>query len=734
MDAELLIGKVLGGCLLQQEIGSGTMGVVYRAMQTHPFRQVAVKVMTRAATLDIQYQIEFLDRFRGAIARAATLKHSHIVPVYEHGDLDGLAYVVMADMQGETLEDMLARRGSLELSQALRYLEQVADTLDYAHARGVIHRDLKPANVFIDPDGQALVADFHITSLLIEGTIAPMRLSRPGLLDYMSPELVIGKAVDGRADIYSLGAMLFRVVTGAPPFQGQTLIKVANRHLKSLPPSPRALRPDLPVAAEQAILKALEKNPADRYENARDLALLFRQALQGDARRTQFKLPQMSHSLQPPLQPAAPAMLDDELYPDTGTAPGGSTTDALPLGSGAFADQHYQPPAAVTDPRIAPGENGRAAMISMNTQPQQPVVTGSFNRVTPHEPSPAGEQVEQAQLAPDLPPPALAEATQENTGTTGTLKLTGPARLVSIPVVGQPGQFVTGIVSAQPSQPTGGDITAQAPVKPLTRQRKKIAVLVLASLLVLLVLPGSVIFWLAHSTATHPASQAGTGHTAVAGTPDLHATATAQAVATLQARTILYDPLSQNIHNWPVNTSGPLLYQFEERAYHITDNDPSRIAPAILQGKSLDQPYAYSLTMEEIHGDDTSINNEFGMIVRFTSQQDNGRQVVRFYSFEVLNSKGGQYQFWLYDNSSGPGNPWKELAQHPFGSEFHQGQGPQSVNTFKILVSGKNFTLIVNGKQVWSVSDGSLTSGGVGMLVNLKGTEVAFSDLRLTGD
>ncbi len=111
MDAEALIGKALGSCLLQQVIGSGTMGVVYRAVQSQPFRSVAVKVFTRAATLEIQYQIEFLDRFRGVLSRVAMLEHPHIVPVYEHGDIDGLAYVAMANIQGETLEEMLARHG-----------------------------------------------------------------------------------------------------------------------------------------------------------------------------------------------------------------------------------------------------------------------------------------------------------------------------------------------------------------------------------------------------------------------------------------------------------------------------------------------------------------------------------------------------------------------------------------------------------------------------------------------
>jgi len=139
----------------------------------------------------------------------------------------------------------------------------------------------------------------------------------------------------------------------------------------------------------------------------------------------------------------------------------------------------------------------------------------------------------------------------------------------------------------------------------------------------------------------------------------------------------------------------------------------------------------YSLTMEEIRGDDTSVNNAFGMIIRFNNQSKGGRIFTSFYSFEVVNRKGGEYQFWKYDNSQPGGNPWKQLWQHAFGPEFHQGYGPSSINTLKIFANGKNFTLIVNGKQIAMIQDGSIASGGVGMLVNLKGTEVAFSNLRL---
>jgi len=153
----------------------------------------------------------------------------------------------------------------------------------------------------------------------------------------------------------------------------------------------------------------------------------------------------------------------------------------------------------------------------------------------------------------------------------------------------------------------------------------------------------------------------------------------------------------------------------------------------MLPGLTLSGHFVYTLTMEEVKGDDTSINNEFGMIIHAGVQNNNGKAITTFYTFEILNKPGGEYQFWKYDDSQRSGaNPWTELWHHAFNSEFHEGQGPKSINTFKIIADGKTFTLIVNGKQVGTVQDGSFSSGGVGMLVNLKGTEVAFSNLKLT--
>lgn len=786
MNAEALIGRSVSGCLLHQVAGSGTMGVVYRAAQSQPARPVAVKIFTRAASLELPYQIKFLESFRAIAAQAATLHHPHIVSIYEYGDYDGLGYLVMAYVQGQTLEESLSRKGALPLEQAALYLEQMARALDFAHARGITHRDLKPANIFITQDASIRIADFYLTKMLTEGATAQMRLSRPGMLDYMSPELVVGKEVDGRADIYSLGALLYRMVTGVPPFQGQTLMKVATRHLKMPPPPPRTLRPDLPPAVEQTMLKALAKNPHDRYESALDFAMLFRQALRTSATpadlprldaplprpadhlgpRSAASQPATAHSLpvspSPEVPPASwravasPTMSGEAVQADT------NTTGSFSLRRRVSLTESARHPVMATDPRIPLEEQRDVHTDAMHTEPQARSAVKVSEPITPAAPTAfttPTAQPPQQQEERGIPPRLLQNTlgtrklTQalpgvvtldESTDGTGTWKLDVPAKIVSIPLAGQPGQFVTGILPAQTyMQPLRNSQDAQNLQNPqdppaytmsitlmAMRWRKQAALLALALLVVL----GSLTFWFAHNAAQHPAGQANQKANAP-GTPDLAATATARAMAALDANTILYDPLTQNIHDWPVVKTGTIQYQFINGAYNILNNDPSRIAPAVLEDETLNQPFAYSLTMQEIHGDDTSINNEFGMIVRFNSQLKNGKQIVTFYSFEVLNKPGGEYQFWKYDNSAGSASsPWNELGKRPFGSEFHEGHSPKSVNSLKILVNGSNFTLFVNGKQVWKVSDKSLTSGSVGMLVNLKGTQVAFSNLRLTNN
>ncbi|GAC1566413.1 MAG: hypothetical protein NVS3B14_08470 [Ktedonobacteraceae bacterium] len=283
MNAEALVGTVLGTCTLQQLIGQGGMGAVYLAQQSRPRRQVAVKVLLPVGTMKPQHLAAFLERFRRETDAAASLEHPNIMPVYEYGERDGLAYLVMPFISGGTLRDVMEREGQLILPKVINYLEQLAAALDFAHARGVIHRDIKPANILLTPEGRLLLTDFGLVKIVTEAGQAQARLTGAGAPvgtpDYMSPEQVLGQEVDGRADLYSLGIILFQMLTGITPFQGETPMQIASQQLHAQPPMPRRFCLELPVAAEQVVLKSLSKRPSDRFANGLEFATAFRLSL-----------------------------------------------------------------------------------------------------------------------------------------------------------------------------------------------------------------------------------------------------------------------------------------------------------------------------------------------------------------------------------------------------------------------------------------------------------------------
>ncbi len=751
MNAEALIGTVLGTCTLQQVIGQGGMGAVYLAQQSRPHRQVAVKVLMPMVPLTSTQLAAFLERFRRETDAAASLEHPHIVPVHEYGEQNGLAYLVMPYISGGTLRDEMEGEEQLPLTKAVNYLEQMASALDFAHERGVIHRDIKPANILMTPTGRLLLTDFGLVKVVSGGQSAQVRLTGAGAPvgtpDYMAPEQVVGEGVDGRADQYSLGVILYQMLTGTTPFQGETPMQIAARHLQTQPPSPRIYRPDLPTAAEHVILRVLAKSPDDRYPSTQDFAAAFRLALEASGVQL-TSAPRATISLQ---------TVNASADIDTGAS--------RTFRKGGLFDPDWRslalPPVGVTGmEQASPG--GVVPLANMSSQSPHPgggllSRTGRFPRVggTPQLPVPSTEypmtqpgrmlaaglspmaegptdvlplpmQTQQAvlpgglvQLSPALKPVtgALATANPEQ-GTSSMVKLTGPVKVVQMPVAGQPGRFVTGLLPVV--QTSSVDETAAE-----KGQRKPLPVLL--SLLLLLALLGSGVFWFVHYhlPATNMPSVSST--MLPSGTPNVAATATAQAVATVNANVILADPLSTNIHGWPTNSNE----FFKGGAYHIKDTVNNGIA-VVLAENPICQAQAYSLTMYEVAGDDTSINNSYGLILRFSQKTVGGKKVTTFYSFEAVNTKGGEYRFYKYDDNPGSTSSWTLLWHRTFGSEFHQGQGTQNMNTFKVFESGKNFTFMVNGKKVGTLQDSSLTCGTVGMLVNLKGTEVAFSNLLIT--
>lgn len=284
MNAEDLCGTVLGTCTLQKVIGRGGVGAVFLAQQSRPRRQVAVKVLLPITTLQPGQHKAFLNRFRRETDAAASLDHPNIMPVHEYGEREGLAYLVMPYISGGTLRDELETEGRLPLLRIVLYLEQIAAALDHAHERHIIHRDIKPANILMTPEKRLLLTDFGLVKILTDGAPPSNPLSEVGMPmgtpDYMAPEQVVGKKIDPRADIYSLGVLLYHMVTGTVPFKGNIPMKVALQHLEVLPPLPHTMRPDLPPAAEQVILRALAKKPNDRYACARDMSSAFRLALE----------------------------------------------------------------------------------------------------------------------------------------------------------------------------------------------------------------------------------------------------------------------------------------------------------------------------------------------------------------------------------------------------------------------------------------------------------------------
>ena len=277
-----LTGRTLGTCVLENLIGQGGMGAVYLAHQTRPSRRVAVKVLLPNTAMSTAVYQAFLARFRREADVVAKLEHVNIMPIYEYGEEDNLAYLVMPYLGGGSLRDVLQKQGALPLEEAATYLDQAASALDYAHSQGVVHRDLKPANFLLASDGRLVLADFGIARIM-EDTSSGSGLTSTGMIigtpEYMAPEMVNGEEIDYRADIYELGVVLFQMLSGHVPFRGNTPIVVITKHMQELLPSLHQLNPVIPAAVDAVIQKATAKNRDERYNSVSAFARDFRRAI-----------------------------------------------------------------------------------------------------------------------------------------------------------------------------------------------------------------------------------------------------------------------------------------------------------------------------------------------------------------------------------------------------------------------------------------------------------------------
>ncbi|GAB3949390.1 hypothetical protein GCM10027614_48140 [Micromonospora vulcania] len=325
-QARLLGGRYQVGELL----GYGGMAEVHRGRDLRLGRDVAIKMLRTDLARDATFQM----RFRREAQNAASLNHPAIVAVYDTGEEtaptgETLPFIVMEFVNGRTLKEVLGAEGRLQPRRALEICADMCAALEFSHRHGIIHRDIKPGNVMLTQTGQVKVMDFGIARALASGATTMTQTSAViGTAQYLSPEQARGEAVDARSDVYAAGCVLFELVCGHPPFVGDSPVSVAYQHVRETPPTPSDINPDVTPAVDAIVLKALSKNPLNRYQSAGEMRADLLRAAAG----------------RPVL--ATPVMREAETVAMAPTAGGGA---GYPAGGGT--QQTRQVPARVGDPR-----------------------------------------------------------------------------------------------------------------------------------------------------------------------------------------------------------------------------------------------------------------------------------------------------------------------------------------------------------------------------------------------
>jgi serine/threonine-protein kinase len=276
--SDTLIGTLFDGrYTVVRKLGAGGMANVYLAEEQELGRRVAIKILNDRHANDEQ----FVERFRREAKNAAALSHPNIVSIYDRGEAEGTYYIAMEYLEGRSLKELIVSRGPAPVTVAVEYARQILSALRFAHRHGIVHRDIKPHNVLVDAEGRVKVTDFGIaragTSQMTEaGSIV-------GTAQYLSPEQARGTNVDQRSDVYSLGIVLYELLTGSVPFNGDTPVEIAMKHLSTVPEPPSAKRPDVPRDLDLIVLRALAKDPDDRYQNAEEMDADLERFLRGAA-------------------------------------------------------------------------------------------------------------------------------------------------------------------------------------------------------------------------------------------------------------------------------------------------------------------------------------------------------------------------------------------------------------------------------------------------------------------
>jgi serine/threonine protein kinase len=285
MTGGLTPGAKFADYVVGSRLGEGGMAVVYRAWDPNLEREVALKILNRSLASDERFQRRFVRESK----MAASLAHPNVVPIFATGRAKGLLYLAMQLVEGTDLQELLRREEQLDGARTLSIMGQVARALDAAHRRGLIHRDVKPANILIVPRAhekdldEVYLSDFGLTKRRDSETRLTATGQFLGTLDYVSPEQIQGGAIDGRADVYALGCVMYECLIGKPPFQKDTEVALIYAHLQDPPPMCTHTRSDLPAAIDSVVATAMAKLPDDRYSTAGELIAAARASLEADA-------------------------------------------------------------------------------------------------------------------------------------------------------------------------------------------------------------------------------------------------------------------------------------------------------------------------------------------------------------------------------------------------------------------------------------------------------------------
>ena len=368
-----LSGQIIAGYRLHEVLGRGGMSIVYLAQRLDdPHDRVAIKILMPAIAPTPEEFVSFQARFMREAQAAYHMHHPHILPVLGYGEEQGLLYMIMPVISDGTLTTRLASAsGPLPLAEIARYLDQLAGAIDYANQHGVVHRDIKPSNVLIDNNGSVYLVDFGIIHIFDSGLYALdealTSLTTTGRMygtpAYMAPERFKGEPAEPATDIYALGILVYQLVTGQVPFSADNPLAVGMKHLNEQPRSPRALRPDLPEPAEAAILKALAKEPADRFASAAALASAFAAGLKGQWSEALFPLPPVT-----PIELAATRIQHPVIAPIAPVPASPYQPGQMVLGPAPLAT-YYQAPVA-----FAPTQFTQAPALLPRTRTWSPLL------------------------------------------------------------------------------------------------------------------------------------------------------------------------------------------------------------------------------------------------------------------------------------------------------------------------------------------------------------------------